>query len=339
MSEKVQLHLERRLYHLESLQRSGLFSTEEVQRIASRTRSLEYGLAKTRREASDYLQLIKYEMSVKELCELRFKKRGSPFSKMEFVKRFSQEVINRCHSLFEAASIGRCYHDLRFRLTHVNYWQDVIKEVKIGEVLGDFYRSDFVHRAQMQLENVWMNILHVFGSKPELWLQASMCIKGSENKTKLLLRALGVHPKCSLLWRRLFTIELKKTKRNRKLIRMEMLHAVIESGCTENPELCLDFLKLNMLGILIKIESFPIKLIIAFKYHSGLVSFQNAKELACVEMDEVEKLEFLALVGHLKLSEIENWGQLDSQSPSIIVKLLSSIKSNLNGLEPDKLKN
>jgi U3 small nucleolar RNA-associated protein 6 len=67
MAEVVHRNLELMLPELEELERSGIFSPEEIKEIVRRRRSMEYKLQRRPVRKGDFLRAINYELNLDRL--------------------------------------------------------------------------------------------------------------------------------------------------------------------------------------------------------------------------------------------------------------------------------
>ncbi|CAI8030291.1 U3 small nucleolar RNA-associated protein 6 homolog [Geodia barretti] len=99
MAEVVHRNLELMLPELEELERSGIFSPQEIKEIVRRRRGMEYKLQRRPVRREDFLRAITYELNLDRLRKVRKKRLGVTSARRDA----DYGIQDRVHSLFKRA--------------------------------------------------------------------------------------------------------------------------------------------------------------------------------------------------------------------------------------------
>ncbi|KFM62805.1 U3 small nucleolar RNA-associated protein 6-like protein, partial [Stegodyphus mimosarum] len=174
MAELVQLRLEYEVPELEEMKRVGLFSLSEIRKIVKRREAFEYKLRRSKKRKEDFLQYIKFEMSLLMLVSKKRERLMIESKKKEIDNAIAQK-INR---LFKRA-LSYFPEDEKLWLDQIQYcikmkWHDSINAL-------------------------YTRMLQVHSRSPELWVMAAKWEiednNSPDNARKLLQRAVLMNPK------------------------------------------------------------------------------------------------------------------------------------------------
>ncbi|XP_020741049.1 U3 small nucleolar RNA-associated protein 6 homolog [Odocoileus virginianus] len=255
MAEIAQERLEDRLPELQQLERTGLFSEDEIRAIIRKASELEYGIQRRSLSKDSFIRYVQYEIYLLELIHKRRARVGYTFKKDEI----EDPMIRRIQSVFQRATIK---------------WKD---DVKLWLSFVAFCRK---WAANVQLSKLFSSLLAFHSNKPGLWILAAKWEMedhlSSESARQLFLRALRFHPRYPKLYEEYFRMELMHAEKLMKE-KQEFEKANMDMGNLEHAE---EVLTGELARIVYKNSISVIK---SAKFHVSLLSiaqqFDFAKDL------------------------------------------------------------
>ncbi|CAG0916680.1 unnamed protein product [Notodromas monacha] len=194
MAEEVQKALEDMIPEMEEMQRTGLFTEDEIRAMVRKKKHFEYKIRRFRKRKEDFLSYIDYEVKLLSLLRRRRKKTAYYFKKREI--DFS--IIARINRLFRMV-LFRHQGDINIWLSYLDFLQKIKMNRKISAV--------------------YIRMLAVHGDKPEVWVAAARWEfernLAADVARKLLLRALKRHPKSHQIYSAHFQMELSNAQKLR----------------------------------------------------------------------------------------------------------------------------
>lgn len=191
MAEIVELRLERGLPELIELEKSGLFTKEEIKAIVRQREDFEYKLQKMVRDKDDYLRYITYEMSLLQLLRMRRKKLSGSSHNSGLAKNAEKAISKRIAAVYRSL-IYKYISDVSLWLSYIDFCKDMGWR---GTASGVYNQLLLRHPRQ-----------------DYLWIAAAK-YEAEENLTidparQLLQRGLRFNEKSHLLWREYFKLEV-----------------------------------------------------------------------------------------------------------------------------------
>jgi U3 small nucleolar RNA-associated protein 6 len=203
MAEVVHRNLELMLPELEELERSGIFSPEEIKEIVRRRRSMEYKLQRRPVRKGDFLRAINYELNLDRLRKARKKRLGVTSTRRD--AEFG--IQDRVHSLYKRA-VKRFKADIRLWLQYIEFCRESHHRLSLGRVLGE--------------------ALALHPGKPGLWVMAAQFQFEDQHDPSAarstMQQGLRSNPTSTHLWLEYFRMELMhvdKMKKRRQMLGLE----------------------------------------------------------------------------------------------------------------------
>jgi U3 small nucleolar RNA-associated protein 6 len=203
MAEVVHRNLELMLPELEELERSGIFSPQEIKEIVRRRRGMEYKLQRRPVRREDFLRAITYELNLDRLRKVRKKRLGVTSARRDA----DYGIQDRVHSLFKRA-VKRFKADVRLWLQYIDFCWKSRHHVTLGKILA---RAIALHP-----------------NKPGLWVMAGKFQFEDQNDPSsgrsTMQQGLRSNPSSTHLWLEYFRMELMhvdKMKKRRLMLGLE----------------------------------------------------------------------------------------------------------------------
>lgn len=191
MAEIVELRLERGLTELLELEKSGLFTSEEVKAIVNTRENFEYKLQRMVRSKEDYLKYITYEMSLLQLLRMRRKKMSGSSENSGLAKNAERAISKRIAAIYRSL-IYKYPSDVSLWLSFIDFCKTMAWR---GTASGLY---DQMLRRHPHLDYLWIAAAK-FEAEDNLSIDPAR---------QLLQRGLRFNEKSSLLWREYFKLEV-----------------------------------------------------------------------------------------------------------------------------------
>lgn len=192
MAEIVELRLERGLNELIELEKTALFTKDEIKKIIQKRQHYEYKLQRISRSKDDYLKYVTYEMSLLQLIRVRRKNTTGGNSKNCRLAQNAEKSIGKRIAAIYRSLVFKYQSDLTLWLSYLDFCKSMDWR---GTVSG-----------------IYTQILQRHPNQDHLWIAAAK-FELEENLTidsarNLLQRGLRINDKSLQLWKEYFKLEI-----------------------------------------------------------------------------------------------------------------------------------
>jgi len=195
MAEFVDLNVEQLIPVLEQLERSKLFTEDEIKQIVRKCKAYEYRLQKSVKSQDDFVKYSQYLIYFLALIKKRREQAKYWLKKAEIDKQISMKI----ESLMRRAC-HRFPADEKLWLSRIEFMKQKTANESVSKIFQDF--------------------LQFHGKNPNFWILAAKFefeSNGSaESARKLLQKSLRFHKNSPKLWLELFRFELLYVEKIRK---------------------------------------------------------------------------------------------------------------------------
>lgn len=191
MAEVVELRLERGLNELLELERTGLFTKDEIKTIVRKREDFEYKLQRMAKKKEDYLKYITYEMSLLQLVRVRRKKTSGSSQGGRIASTAEKSIGKRIAAIYRSL-VFKYQSDLSLWLSYLDFCQSMDWRGTVSGVYGQILQR---HPHQ---EHLW-----VAAAKFELEVNLTV-----QPARQILQRALRINDQSPLIWREYFKLEV-----------------------------------------------------------------------------------------------------------------------------------